>query len=118
MNDDDSNRPSVFVEGDDETTPERRLMCAVLLAAIDEALGVRISGEALATRDRNRQSALRWFREMGPDYRLVSTAAGFDPGALSRAVLAYVQAQVGNTRCRQAMNHKSLTEYHRTRQAA
>lgn len=91
------------------TTPERRLMLAIVSNAIADALGsgaINNPGE----RDKVRREALAWFRSGGPDYQTVCHLAGLDPVNTRRAVLRYVASGNPKPRIRRTSKRTAPTE--------
>jgi len=105
-------------ERDEGESPERRLIAAIILAAIEEALGIPAAGESASTRARNRESALRWFTEKGQDFCALSLAAGYEPNALSRAALAFIAAHSNATAGKRVLNVKNIMAFHSMKAAA
>ena len=75
-------------------SPERRLMFAIIIAAINDALGCSPVNDR-GQRDRESETARRWFDEAGRDFREVCHLAELEPAKVRRAALAYIEAQEG-----------------------
>lgn len=75
---------------DVSTIPERRLMQAVILNAIADACGRCGDGRRPAQVATDRRIAIRWFKEVGPDYRGVCELAGLHPETVSKFALAFI----------------------------
>lgn len=102
----------------EHASPERRLMMAIIVAAVCDALGRSAAVESAESKERNRQFARQWFAEKGQDFRAVCVAAGFDPDTVSASVLAYVDAQVSTTGRKHSLSLSRIAEFNRDRLAA
>jgi hypothetical protein len=87
------NLPTAFDERTSYTTPERRLMLAIIIAAINDALGCSPANDHVGERERERAIARRWLEGSSRDFREVCYLAGLEPETVSRAALAFIAAQ-------------------------
>jgi hypothetical protein len=73
---------------------ERSLWCAVVLAAIDDAIGRRIPVDSASatTRARVRDEARDWLLKPNRDFDFVCSLAGFDPDAVREGVVPLLTA--------------------------
>lgn len=84
--------PQAFNESEQGTTPERRLMLATIVNAIADATGYNNTGCNPSLRKLDRERALKWFENAGPDYVTVCHLAGLDPDCLRRAALEFIES--------------------------
>jgi hypothetical protein len=79
-----------FDEGSEQTTPERRLVLAIILNAIADATGCGSTRSYQNTMDRDRRTALQWFEDAGQDFQHICLLAGFEPSNVRRAALEFI----------------------------
>lgn len=84
--------PASDFYADDDATPERRLMLAVLLTAILDAAGKNTGTTTPRTRSVARGTALGWIKDAGSDFRVVCELAGLDPMHVRRAALEFIES--------------------------
>lgn len=88
-----SDLPNLTREATPEISPERRLMLAIIIAAINDALGCSAVNDRDDQRDHERQRAKRWFEDGGSYFRKICCLAGLEPSDVRTAVLAYLDEQ-------------------------
>ena len=74
----------------EDCLPERRLMQAVILNAISDAVASNGDSRRPKRIEFDQEIALRWFTEAGPDFEQVCDWAGMHPDMVSRLVLEFV----------------------------
>jgi hypothetical protein len=112
------NMPAVFDESAQYITGEHRLMMAVIVTAVNDALGISPSTESDDARDREQRIARRWFEDNGADYQAVCHHAGLEPASLRTAVLAFIAERDGLPRRQRALSSNGLNAFNRQRKAA
>lgn len=110
--------PEAFDESTQQTAPERRLMMAVILAAITDAIGRSAVNEPAVTRAAEQSLARRWFQESGDDFQATCIGAGFDPETVRTGALAFIDAHAQSTNRRRSFSFGNLAEFHEQRRAA
>lgn len=74
----------------EDCLPERRLMQAVILTAISDAIATKGDNRRPNRIEFDQEIALRWFTEAGPDFEQVCDWAGMHPHMVRRLVLEFV----------------------------
>lgn len=85
--------PTGDTEATGDSTPERRLMVAIILAAIRDAIGMTSDAMGPSQKERERTKARQWFAEKGADFCIVCLSAGLNPDEVSEVAQAYIRAQ-------------------------
>lgn len=82
--------PNAEDESDPSVCPERNLMVAVIVAAINDALGASAARDSPSLRAFEAARARAWFANNSRDFQSVCVAAGYEPDAVRTAALAYI----------------------------
>lgn len=77
----------------EDDLPERRLMQAVLIQAIRDAMGKASDQRIRDHKELNQQRALEWFEEAGASFRHVCELAGHDADSVRDSVLAFIASE-------------------------
>lgn len=80
-------------EGQFDHTPERRLMIAIIIQAINEAVGYSGVTEPPAKRAQAKAAARNWFETNSEDFQQVCEFAGLHPETVRRSALRYIRVQ-------------------------
>ena len=74
----------------EEILSTQRLMQAVILQAIGDAIGSKTDSRRPNRIEIDKRLALRWFEEAGPDFEQVCEGAGLHPAMVRSLALAFI----------------------------
>lgn len=106
--------PQVFDETEELTSGESRLMQAVIVNAIYDAIGRTGAGGTPQEKD----IARRWFAQSSADFQEVCLIAGFDPEQVRSAALLFIDAHAAGPRRSRLPTLETIATKQRERLAA